>query len=92
VAQIRKHLWLIPQAPTAAHIMWAYKLAGTDDQEETKTAYDCNGEFGAQGPLVAALRTNTLVAVLRWGGPKLGPKRFDIIRDAAAEVVQAICE
>lgn len=89
VARVQEQLWLVPQAPTADHRMWAYTL---DVNGDTTTAYDCNGEYGAQGPLLRSLhdRSNTFVTVLRWAGPKLGPKRFEIIRDIASAAAESI--
>jgi len=89
IARVQKHLWLVPQAPSADHIMWAYTVEVNGD---TSTGYDCSGEYGAHGPLLASLqgRSNTFVAVLCWAGPKLGPKRFDIIRDIATTAAEGI--
>ena len=92
VAEAKKHLWLVPGAHSAAHMMWAYKLAEHDDGDitsGTSVGYDCDGEFGSQGPMVGALANscNVFIAILRWPGQMLGPKRFEVIRELAEEVV-----
>ena len=93
VTQAQKHLWLVPHAKSADHIMWAYKLSGVGE-DDTLTAYDCNGEFGAQGPLVSSLHDscNILVGVLRWSGQKIGPKRFEVIRSIASTAVNSLAD
>ena len=82
IATAVKQLFLVPDASSASHIMYSYRLGEV-------TGYDVDGEFGAHGPLVKALQAHddVLVAVLRWSGNHLGPQRFDIINDIATKVI-----
>ena len=83
----KNQLILLPDAPSVTHIMYAYKL-------QDKIGYDEDGEYGAHKHLLKALRQhdNTLVAVLRWSGPHMGPKRFDKIEELAGYAIDNVEE
>ena len=82
VTAATKQLLLVPDAASASHIMYSYRLGEV-------TGYDVDGEFGAHVPLFKALQAhdNTLVAVLHWTGLNLGPQRLPVIQDIATSAI-----
>ncbi len=85
LANVKKQLLLIPDAPKANHIMYAYKLKDV-------IGYDEDGEYGAHTHLLKSLRekADTFVAVIRWSGPHLGQQRYDVISDMAAQAITSL--
>jgi len=78
----KSQLLLLPDAHTATHIMYAYKL-------NSVIGYDEDGEFGAHTSLLPTLRErdNIFISVLRWSGRQLGEKRFEKIQEVATEAI-----
>ena len=72
------------------HMMTAYKVTLSDGKELTRASSD--REYGAEQVVCKVLKSKGLNNVVvfvrrRYGGSHLGPKRFQIIKQCATEVI-----
>ena len=91
VVRAKRQLLLTAGASRATHIMVSYTYGVGAAQVK---GHDVDGEYGAHNALLRATQgtTDTLVAVIRWAGPHLGPARFELVREIAGAAAQALMD